>query len=297
MQVNTRAAHDARVGGMASLQRQLDTLQGQIATGKRIAQPSDDPVASGIATRLRRVQAADTARLGAIDAAASRLTAADTALGRVATLLTRAREIALQGNNATLNVQDRATLAAEAAQLGEQLLDLANTTGPDGTPLFAGARGGGPAFARSAGGTVAWAGAGGGTSVVLGGPVAAGTGDAQAFTGPGSDAFALLDGLQAALAAPDDTRPGLIDSTLAGLDTAISRAADAQAAVGVRAARLDAERERLTTANIARESDLTKVEGLDMASAIVRLERLSTVLQAAQASFVKLANLSLWDQL
>ncbi len=297
MQVNTRTAHDAKIGAMASLQRQLDTLQAQIATGKRIAVPSDDPVASGIATRLRRLQAADTARLGAIDAAASRLAAADTTLGGVATLLTRAREIGLQGANATLNAEDRATVAAEAVQLGEQLLDLANSLGPDGTPLFGGASGNGPPFARGADGKVAWTGAGGGAPVALAQLVAAGTGDAQSFTGPAGDAFALLDDLQVALAAPDDTRAALLTSSLAGLGVAVSRAADAQAAVGVRAARLDSESERLTTSNIARESDLTKVESLDMATAIARLQRLSTVLQAAQASFVKLTSLSLWERL
>lgn len=297
MQVNTRAAHDTQVGAMASLQRQLDTLQGQIATGKRIAVPSDDPVASGIATRLRRLQAADTARTGAVDAAASRLAAADTALGSVATLLSRAREIGLQGANATLNAEDRATLAAETVQLGEQLLDLGNSLGPDGMPLFGGANGGGPAFARDVAGKVAWTGAGGGAAVALGQPVAAGSGDALAFTGPAGDAFALLVDLQLALAAPDETRAALLATNLAGLDAAVSRAADAQAGVGVRAARLDAEHERLTTSNIAREGDLTKVESLDMATAIARLQRLSTVLQAAQASFVKLTSLSLWDRL
>ena len=222
---------------------------------------------------------------------------ADTALGSVATLLTRAREIGLQGANATLNAEDRATLAAEAVQLGEQLLDLANGLGPDGSPLFGGASGGGPPFARGLDGKVAWTGTGGGAPVALSQPVAANTGDAQAFTGPAGDAFALLDDLQTALAAPDDTRAALLTASLAGLDAAVSRTADAQAAVGVRAARLDAESERLTTGNVDRESDLTKVESLDMATAIARLQRLSTVLQAAQASFVKLTSLSLWERL
>lgn len=297
MQVNTRSAHAAQVARMSTLQRQLDTVQGQIATGKRIARPSDDPVGSGIATRLRRVQAEGNAQSGAVDAAAARLSAADTNLGAVATLLTRARELGLQGASATLNAADRATLAAETALLGEQLLDLANAVGPDGTPLYGGANGSGPAFARDATGVVRWQGFGGGAVVALGSAVAAGTGGPAAFGGPDGDAFAALDALRVALTAPDPVRAAGVAAALTGLEAAVSRAADAQAAVGSRAARLDSESERLATSDLQLEADLTKVESLDMASAIARLQRLSTVLQAAQASFVKLTSLSLWDRL
>jgi len=297
VQVNTRATHAAAVARMASLQSQLDRTQAAIATGKRIAQPSDDPVGSGIAARLRRVQAADTARGTAVDAAASRLASADTTLGAVATLLQRAREIGLQGASATLSATDRATLAAEAGQLGEQLLDLANTLGPDGAPLFGGAAGRGPAFARDPGGMVAWTGVGGEAVVALAGDVRAGNNGPAAFTGADGNAFAALDDLAAALVAPDATRAADLAAALTGTEAAGSRAADAQAAVGTRAARLAVESERLQAADLSLEADLSRIESLDMASAIARLQRLATVLQATQASFVKVTGLSLWDRL
>ena len=297
MQVNTRVSHDIQVARMSSLQRQLDTTQAQIDSGKRFDAPSDDPVASGIATRLRRTQAEGVARGIAVDAAASRLAAADTTLGSVATLLQRAREIGLGAANATLNASDRATLAIEAGQLGEQLLDLANTTGADGLPLFGGASGRAPAFARDVTGAVAWTGFGSGGIVVLDSGVSVDSGGASAFIGAGADAFALIDDLKLALAAPDLTRAADLAAVLAGLDASVSRAADAQAAVGIHAARLDIESTRLAAGDVRIESDLTKVEGIDMPTAIARLQRLLTVLSATQASFVKLASLSLWDKL
>ncbi|QXQ05614.1 hypothetical protein KX816_15470 [Sphingosinicellaceae bacterium] len=307
MQVNTRVSHDMQVARLADLQHQLEGAQSQIDSGKRFDAPSDDPVASGIATRLRRTQAEGLARGTAIDAAASRLATSDTTLGAVATLLQRAREIGLAAANVTLNASDRATLAIDAKQLGEQLLDLANTTGADGTPLFGGASGRSPAFARDATGAVAWTGFGGGGVVALGSVVSADNGGPAAFIGAGvaagagavasGDAFALIDSLQAALAAPDATRAAVLAAVLGGLDASVSRVADAQAAVGVRAARLETETTRLAAADLRIESDLTKVEGVDMPSAIARLQRLLTVLNASQASFVKLASLSLWDKL
>ncbi len=298
MQINTRAAHDAQVGGMAALQRRIDTLQSQIATGKRLAAPSDDPVASGIATRLRRTQASGAAGLRVADAAASRLNAADAALGSVATLLIRARELALAGASATLNAGDRATLASEAAGIGDQLMAFANTRAPDGTPLFGGVRGTGDAFARDAGGKVVWAGSGGAPTVTLGGSVvASGIAGPDAFTGPDADAFALIDDLQAALAAPDATRAADLATVLTGLDAAVSRTADARAQTGRLGERLDAEAARMNADDLRLETDAGKLEGTDLATAIAQLQRLTTVLQAAQASFVKVASLSLWDRL
>lgn len=297
MQVNTRASHDARVARMGDLQRQLDTEQGRIATGKRITKPSDDPVASGIAARLKRVAAAGETHLRALDAAASRLGATDVALGSAASVMQRAQEVALLGSNAALNAADRATLAAEAVSLGEQLLGIANRTAADGTPLFGGASGTGPAFARDVAGKVAWQGAGTPPVVALGSATVAAGADARAFGGPDGDAFALLDDLAAALVAPDATRGADLAGTLTGLAAATSRLADAQAAIGNLDARVDAEREHLRGDGLRLAGDLAKVEGFDLASAIARLQRLATVLEATQASFVRLSSLSLWERL
>lgn len=297
MQVNTRASHDARVARMGDLQRQLDAEQGRIATGKRITKPSDDPVANGIAVRLKRVSAAGETQLRALDGAASRLGAIDVALGSAARVMQRAQEVALLGSTATLNAADRATLATEAVSLGEQLLEIANRSAADGTPLFGGASGTGPAFARDAAGRVAWQGAGSPPVVALGSATVAAAADARAFSGPGGDAFALLDDLAAALAAPDATRAGALSASLSGLAAATTRIADAQAAIGDLGARVDAESERLRDDGLRLADDLAKVEGLDLASAIARLQRLATVLEATQASFVRLTSLSLWERL
>lgn len=297
MQVNTRASHDARVARMGDLQRQLDTEQGRIATGKRIAIPSDDPVASGIAARLKRVTAAGETQLRALDGAASRLSATDVALGSAANVMQRAQEVAILGSTATLNAADRATLAAEAVSLGEQLLEIANRAAADGTPLFGGARGTAPAFARDAAGMVGWQGAGAPPVVALGSATVATGADARAFTGPEGDAFALLDDLAAALTAPDAPRAGALAATLTGLSAATTHIADAQAGIGNLEARVDAETERLRGDRLRLASDLAKVEGLDLATAIAHLQRLATVLEATQASFVRLSSLSLWDRL
>nr|WP_279379652.1 flagellin [Polymorphobacter fuscus] len=104
--------------------------------------------------------------------------------------------------------------------------------------------------------------------------------------------------MRAALAEPDpEARGAAIATGIGDFDTHVSRLADARGVLGARLARLDSETTRLDKAKLATETDLSKLESLDMPAAIARLQRLLTVLEAAQASFTRITNLSLWDQL
>lgn len=303
-QVNTRAAHEAAVARMSSLSRTIDTLQGQIATGKRVTAPADDPVAFTRAAVLRRADTAAGATQRGLDAASRRLNATDIALEGVGNLVQRARELALQGSNGTLSAGDRAVLATEVGELFEQFAGLADARGSDGERLFGGAAAQRPAYALDADGVMIWQGAGDAPGVLVGGSrIDAGIEGPEAFgrtdaaTGR-EDLFATLTNLQAALREPDATlRTTAMANSLTQIDSHIDRLATARATAGARMARIDTEFERIAKASLATQSDLSKLESLDMAEGIARLQRLITVLQAAQGSFVATGNLSLWDQL
>ncbi len=299
-QVNTRAAHDASVSRLTALQAQLDSVQGQIATGKRVTVPADDPIAFSRAATLRRAEAAGAAQGRAVDAAARRLGATDTALSGITELVQRARELALQGANGTLSADDRATLATEVAELARQAASLADSRGDDGERLFGGASAGGPAYAADATtGAAVWQGGGSAPLLAFGtSTLATGLTGPEAFGDGPTGLFATLDGLAAALAEPDAVlRGAALDTAIGNLDGQVSGLADGRAMAGARLARLDAEGTRIDKAKFDIQVGLTTLEGLDMTEAIARLQRLSTVLQAAQASFVKVSALSLWDQL
>ncbi len=312
MQVNTRATHAATVTQMTVLQTDIARLQTEISTNRRIALPSDDPVGSARATQLTRLLALHAVDKANIDRATTRLTAADTALDGVGTVLQRAKELALNGATGTLNASDRATIAGEVQQLGEQLLGLANARDSDGASLFAGARTGSAAYAVDAVGAIAWQGAGSAARIVLdSGSVATGLDGPAVFAGidggiappPVSapivtDVFAVLKGLQTALAEPDPAvRRAAMANALTGIDSGIGRAADSRAAIGAKLARLGSETTRLDTVDLALHDDLSTTQDTDMTTAIAQLQRLTTVLQATQLSFVKISSLSLWTEL
>ena len=305
MQVNTRAVHDGRVAQMADLSRQLEQVQTQVATGKRIASADEDPVAAVRAAGLARALAASKATLVAIERASSRLGATDTALDGVGGILERLRELALAGNNAALNAADRATLAGEAGQLGAQLLAYANRTASDGLALFGGGQPSGPAYAPDTVGRIVWQGAGASPAVETGSAwIVGGVAGPAAFeglddgSGVPTDAFALVSALQASLADPDPAvRATGLAQVLTGLEAATARIADVRADVGARMARLDDETAQIERLDLARQGELEAAQGVDMTAAIARLQRLSTVLQASQAAFVRASGLSLWEAL
>jgi flagellar hook-associated protein 3 FlgL len=128
-------------GGMDSIQRQqgeMNRIQMQLASGKRILSPSDDPGGA-----VQTLQFRDAiARLDQYDRngnmAQARLRQEEVVLDQVMNGMQRVRELAIQGNNATQTPATRAALAVEIRQQLDQLYDLANTRDANGEYIFAG---------------------------------------------------------------------------------------------------------------------------------------------------------------
>lgn len=307
--INTSATHASSVDRMNALSAKIAAVQEEVATGRRVNRPSDDPVAAARAATLRRTLTASAATMRSIDSAGRRLRAGEITLAAMSDLALRARELALAGSNATLNQDNRAVIAAELREITASLTGLAETRDADGVPLFAGNIGIGPTYAPDASGVLQWQGQGQPPAIAAGGSlIATGLTGPQAFgaTTPASldrpegtsDIFATMAALATALEEPDPARrQTAIESRLTELQTHGNRLIDAQALIGTRAGRLDAEATRLTTQDLSTEIDLSRLEDTDMASSIARLQRLLNVLDAAQASFARTANQSLFDLL
>ena len=115
----------------------LASLQNQVSSGKRINIPSDDPLGSAVGLSIRNSQA-DVARYSAAAAdARTRLDEAASLATDANTVMSRVRELVVQGLNDTLGPSERRTIAEEIEELGKQLLQIANTKS-DGRYLFGG---------------------------------------------------------------------------------------------------------------------------------------------------------------
>lgn len=135
--------------GILNSQTQVYKTQGQLSSGKRILQPSDDPAASAQILQLNQAQANVDQYKKNITGATNNLGLEDSQLDSVNTLLTRVRELTVQAGDGSLTQSDRQALAAELSQRLDELGGLANTQNANGEYIFGGFQGQQAPFVQS----------------------------------------------------------------------------------------------------------------------------------------------------
>lgn len=298
--LSTSAFYERATRQVGTLRAEAEKLQEQMGTGERLSRSSDDPVA---AARLRTLARGE--RLAQIDQRSSDLASTDLkmtddALGSLATLVIRAKELATQAATETLSAEQRAAIGGEVESLRQAVLQIANSRNSAGHALFGGQAAG--AAYQESGGAVAYVGTaakdavdlGDGQSVVpsLTGP--------EVFTfeagGVPTDLFAVLGDLATALkGGGDPTGPTgvALDGLAAGLDSITT----AQTVVGARLGWIEVMDERRVANSELVADEQKAIGGADLAVTMTRLQEVTTVLEASQASFVRLAGLSLFDMM
>ncbi len=116
---------------------QLQKLQLQAATGKRLNRPSDDPTAISPMLSARTQIQTSNRYIETIESGLDRVDNMDGFLDSIENTLVRIREISIASVNGTLNAEDRLTYADEVSQLRSHLIDAGNAQ-IDGKFIFAG---------------------------------------------------------------------------------------------------------------------------------------------------------------
>ncbi len=296
--VSTSAFYDRSTRDLSSLRTRAEGLQTALSTGQRLLKPSDDPVG---AAQLRSLMRAD--HFSAIDQttaarAASDLTLTDSALSNFASYVIRAQELTTQAASGTLTAAQRSGIATELTEMAGELVRLANSRDSSGHALFGGQTAGN-AYSLTAAGALQYDGTATATELPLGD----GQTVTKGVTGPeflnfsGTNLHAVIKGLADALSggAPDPAQAAR--DALGQLDAGLDSITTAQTVVGARLNWIDLVGERRTQQGELRASEEAEVGGAELASTVTQLQQVMTVLEASQASFAKLASLSLFDLL
>jgi flagellar hook-associated protein 3 FlgL len=138
MRISTAGIHHAALTALLSQQSVLSQTQGQIASGKRVQTPADDPVAAVHIMELQRALSESDQFDRNADMAKSRLTLEEQALADANTLMQRVQELTVQGNNASVDPASRKMLATEVRSRLKELVDIANRRDANGEYLFSG---------------------------------------------------------------------------------------------------------------------------------------------------------------
>lgn len=105
----------------------LQFAQTQMATGKRILKPSDDPLSLSKALRARALLIDNRQYLRNIEDALSWLENTEPEVDAMVTVVTELKEIAIEGASDTKSAGQRQVLAGQVEDLIERLVGLANT--------------------------------------------------------------------------------------------------------------------------------------------------------------------------
>jgi flagellar hook-associated protein 3 FlgL len=273
-------------GNMQRSIARLEHLQEQISSNRRINRPSDSPVGTVAALRLRAEIGRNEQIDRNLDDATAWLATADDALTAMADQINRIRDLAIQANNGALGQVERDAVAAEVRQLREGLLNLANAKYLD-RAVFAGTATG-PAYDSA--GTFIGQAARIERTIAPGVRVQVNLNADTVFGLAGADLFSVVTNLATAISTNTN-----IDGELANLDTSTRTVQQGLAEVGARMKRITTMQDRASASSISLRQSLSQVEDVDLPKAIMEMRIQETAYQAALQTTAKVIQPSLVD--
>lgn len=308
MRVTNNMIYGATTRNAKAHLEKLYGLQQQLATGKRITRPSDDPTATDRAMLLRGTLKQQEQYQENIRDAGTWLTLTDGALDEAHSVLDRARELANRGANDTNKDDERRAMAEEVSQLRKQLQVISNSE-INGRFIFGGTKTiaqptAAPPYSLPypdpvppateiafTGNDVSMD-----VEVVPGVTLPFNTTGAAAFGDPADPdrAFKVLEDLENLLQAGDSTQ---ISATIGRLDVAMQRVTTERAVVGARINRLDLLEERYADSAISYKERLSEMEEPEFADVVSQLMQAESVYQASLAASGRIIQPSLLDYL
>ena len=294
MRVNPNSTPDL-IASLSQLQQEENTTLAQMASGKRVAKPSDDPAAAGSLVQvLSDSDRVDTYTQNGTTLQ-SNLQLADSTLGSVDTALNRAATLGISAANSTLSDSDRSAIAQELQGIQDQVLSLANTSS-QGTFLFAGTASTAKPFvadSTSASG-VSYSGNSETNSVEIGDgyQVQTNVAGSDLFLNSSGNVFQSLQDLITAV------------QTNSGIDTASNAVGQARSALAAQRVFYGNAMNQVTDNNAVLQNESTQLSerentlsAADLAQAATQLVSLQTSVNAVMTAASKTMGTSLFDYL
>lgn len=146
MRVTTNLIYDQNLRHINTNQGNLVDIQQQLASGKKLLRPSDDPVGATQVIRLTEELDKIKQYQRNSDLTTNALELQETALRSINEIVNRARVLTIQSANGIYSSEDRKAIGAEIEQIRNQVLDLMNTRNASGEYIFAGYQSSSQAF-------------------------------------------------------------------------------------------------------------------------------------------------------
>lgn len=275
--------------------------QNQLATGKKISLPSDDPIVASKSLKLRTDVTENEQYQRNADDATSWMEITEATMKQMNEVVQRFREISVQVANGTNTTEDMQKICAEARELKTQLIQLANTTYA-GRYIFSGYKTDLPLLDEEGKFNI---------------PITndeeikfeIGIGDDIIVNVPGSDLFnggaegklgdtcAFVKTLDDVIHAMDAGDNETVSSLLGELDAQMNNMLRVRAGLGARMNRVELTSNRLDDDYVNLTKLMSANEDVDIAEAIMNLINEQSVYQASLATSAKVIQPTLVDYL
>jgi flagellar hook-associated protein 3 FlgL len=126
------------IAALDSLESSLSQTQNQVSSGLAFTTPSQNPIAAGTVSNYNQVLAQSKQYTANGNSAQTGLQTEDTALTQLQNQLQSLRSLALEANSGTQTGEDLSAIAAQATQIQNSLLTIANTQDGNGQYIFSG---------------------------------------------------------------------------------------------------------------------------------------------------------------
>ncbi|WP_445001153.1 flagellar hook-associated protein FlgL [Halomonas mongoliensis] len=297
MRISTVTMFEQSLNSLNRQQGEFLKVGQQIASGRRVVNPSDDPLAASravsVGQSISSVEQFSTARVSVRNS----LSQGESVLNSVSDSLTRAKTLLVQASSDTLSPVDRQSVAAELRGLREGLLGQANTTDGNGRYLFGGFKDSAPPFIKEEEGE----------KITYEGDSNVRVQRVDGFrempvSDPGDAIFGdIFDTLQTAIEALEAEAQQVdhdsLRQAMRDLDASFDKVLTVRASMGARLNELDAIDTVAGNRMLSYEQTRSQLVDLDYAEAITEYSLRQVGLQAAQRAYVDVQGLSLFDYL
>ena len=303
MKISSNQYYEVLTKQLAKQQESIGELQTQLATGKKTAVPSSDIESSLEGLSIKSVLQRQSAYETNLSYVKDRLTIEESVVTSFQDYVYRLKDLAITASSGTFSDEDIGFMKAEAEGVLEELISLSNSRDSQNSYLFSGTATNVQPFQKQADGSIAYK----GNSAELNVQVDSGyevqinssginlVGQVERITGGNSknlDIFAATKDFIAALGTNTKTD---ISRSIDEFDELGNQVGGQIANLGIRQNLLEERLEIIEEKKTVYEQLLSNIEDTDYSEAITSLSSDMLALEAAQNTFAKVTQMSLFN--
>ena len=303
MKISSNQYYEVLTKQLAKQQESIGELQTQLATGKKTAVPSSDIESSLEGLSIKSVLQRQSAYETNLSYVKDRLTIEESVVTSFQDYVYRLKDLAITASSGTFSDEDIGFMKAEAEGVLEELISLSNSRDSQNSYLFSGTATNVQPFQKQADGSIAYK----GNSAELNVQVDSGyevqinssginlVGQVERITGGNSknlDIFAVTKDFIAALGT--NTKAD-ISRSIDEFDELGNQVGGQIANLGIRQNLLEERLEIIEEKKTVYEQLLSNIEDTDYSEAITSLSSDMLALEAAQNTFAKVTQMSLFN--